>query len=63
MRTLARLVSFLALAGIIVPPALYLAGVLSLPAVKTWMLASTLAWFATVPLWMGREAAPPATKS
>ncbi|HLP01702.1 MAG TPA: hypothetical protein VK163_06735 [Opitutaceae bacterium] len=63
MRTLARIMSYLSLAGVVMPPTLYLGGVLSLPAVKTWMLASTLVWFATVPVWMGRKAAPPATKA
>lgn len=55
MRTLAQIVSFLALGAIIVPPLLYLAGGLTLPVVKGWMLAATLVWFATVPFWMGRE--------
>ena len=55
MHTIAKLVSSLALAGIIVPPALYLAGSLSLPAVKVWMLVATVVWFVTVPFWMGRE--------
>ncbi len=55
MRTLVRTVSFLSLAGLIVPPALYLAGSLGLPAVKGWMLGATLLWFATVPFWMDRR--------
>ena len=54
MRTIAKALSFLALAGILVPPALYLAGSLPLPAVKVWMLVATALWFVTVPFWMGR---------
>lgn len=55
MQTIAKIVSSIALAGILVPPALYLAGRLPLPAVKVWMLGATVAWFATVPFWMGRK--------
>jgi hypothetical protein len=38
-----------------VPSVIYLAGGTSLDAVKTWMLVSTIAWFLTVPVWMGRN--------
>ncbi len=55
MRTIAKTLSFLALAGILVPPTLYLAGNLHLPAVKVWMLVATVVWFVTVPFWMGRK--------
>lgn len=55
MQTIAKIVSYIALAGIIVPPALYLAGSLPLPAVKVWMLVATVVWFVTVPFWMGRK--------
>ena len=54
MRTLAQVVSWLALIGTLVPSVIYLAGGTSLPAVKTWMLVGTIVWFATVPFWMGR---------
>jgi len=55
MQTIAKIVSYIALAGIIVPPALYLAGSLPLPAVKLWMLVATVVWFVTVPFLMGRK--------
>lgn len=55
MKTLAQIVSWIALVGTIVPAMAYLGGSLSLPAVKTWMLVSTVVWFVTVPVWMGRS--------
>ena len=55
MRKLAQIISWLALTGVIVPPLLYLAGQATLPAVKWWMLAFTVIWFVTVPVWMDRK--------
>jgi len=55
MRNLTRVVSWIALASVIVPSFLYLAGRMDLPRVKWIMLIATLVWFATVPLWMGRK--------
>jgi hypothetical protein len=52
-RLLLQLLSWAALAGSIVPPALYLVGRLELPAVKWAMLIATLVWFVATPLWMG----------
>lgn len=54
MRKIAAVVSFIALAGTIVPSCAYLAGSLTLDQVKFWMLISTVIWFVTVPLWMDR---------
>jgi hypothetical protein len=54
-KALAKAVSALALAGTILPPLLFFAGRLDLAQVKTWMLVSTVAWFAATPLWMERE--------
>ncbi len=54
MKTLAQIVSWIALVGTIAPAFAYLAGGLTLDAMKTWMLAGTILWFVTVPLWMGR---------
>ena len=54
MRRILQIASVLALVGTIVPAVLFLGGTISLPATKTWMLASTVLWFATVPFWMGR---------
>jgi hypothetical protein len=55
VRNLLQVLSFLALAGIIVPPVLYLAGSLGKPPMQAFMLWSTVLWFATVPFWMGRR--------
>jgi hypothetical protein len=54
MRTAAQIISWIALLGTLVPSLAYLAGSLSLDAVKTWMLGCTLGWFLTVPVWMDR---------
>lgn len=56
MKTALKLLSYLALVGVIAAPIAYLAGSMELPVVKNWMLASTLLWFATVPFWMNRRA-------
>lgn len=54
MKTLAQILSWIALVGTITPALFYLGGGLTLAALKTWMLASTVVWFVSVPLWMGR---------
>ncbi len=54
MKTVAQIISWIALLGTLAPAIAYLAGSLSLDAVKTWMLVSTILWFVTVPIWMGR---------
>ncbi len=56
MRTVLKVLSSLALVGVLAAPVAYLAGRMDLPVVKNWMLASTLLWFATVPFWMDRRA-------
>ncbi len=54
MKRAAQLVSLAALAGTIVPPALYFTGALGLDAAKSSMLVAAIAWFASAPLWMDR---------
>lgn len=54
MRTVAQILSWLALLGTLVPSLAFLAGSMTLDAVKTWMLVSTVLWFITVPFWMDR---------
>ena len=54
MRTVAQLLSWLALFGTLAPAIAFLAGSMTLDAVKTWMLVSTIVWFVTVPFWMDR---------
>jgi len=65
MKMAATSVGLLALAGTIVPPAVFMlqslaagqgaAPALSLDMVKWIMLASTIAWFAAAPFWMKVE--------
>lgn len=54
MKAIARTVSMLALAATILPPVMFFAGRMDLDAVKLWMLAATVAWFAATPIWMDR---------
>lgn len=54
MNNLLKLISFAALGFVIVPPILYLVGNLGKPPMTTLMLIGTLAWFASVPFWMGK---------
>ncbi len=54
MKRAAQLASLAALAGTIVPPALYFTGDLALDGAKWWMLLAAVAWFASAPLWMDR---------
>jgi len=58
MRTLAQIISWLALAGTILPAGLFFAHQLDLPQMKAWMLVAAVVWFAATPCWMER----PATK-
>jgi hypothetical protein len=44
----------LALAGTIGPALLHAGGQMSIDAVKFWMLAATVLWFASAPWWMDR---------
>lgn len=50
-----RAVSLAALLGTIVPPVLFLAGRMELPAAQRWMALAALVWFAATPFWMDRE--------
>lgn len=54
MKTVARLVSLVALAGTILPPVLVFTGAMTLASAQTWMLGATVAWFVATPLWMDR---------
>lgn len=54
MKTIARLASCAALAGTIVPPALFFLGILTLASTQGWMLGAAVLWFAATPVWMAR---------
>lgn len=59
MKTAATILSLIALALTLVPPLLFLTG--GLPGddtdsyMKNLMMAGTVLWFATAPVWMRRE--------
>lgn len=65
MKLAATCIGLLALAGTIVPPAIFMvqsvaaggagSAALSLDTVKAIMLGSTFAWFAAAPFWMRVE--------
>ena len=55
MRRILQVVSWLALAGTVLPSCLYLADSLDLDSVKTAMLVSTVVWFVATPLWLERK--------
>ncbi len=50
MTMAARVLSWLALAGTIVPPVLFFYDRVSLDQTKLWMLIATVVWFAAAPL-------------
>lgn len=50
--TPAKFVGIAALAGTILPPLAFLAGVMPLDTVKAVLLISTVLWFGAAPLWM-----------
>ena len=56
-RRLLQLISWLALAGTVLPSVLFLADRLELDPTKWLMLLATIVWFVATPLWMGREGA------
>lgn len=55
MKTPAMIVSWLALAATVVPSILAFFGMIDLEVVKWTALAATIVWFASTPVWMGRE--------
>jgi hypothetical protein len=57
MRTIAQIISWLALAALILPSLFYLNDRMDLPTVKTWMLVATVIWFIATPIWMNRKPA------
>ena len=51
----AQVISWVSLAGIVIPGVFYLAGAAALDAVKGIMTAATVVWFLSTPLWMGTK--------
>ena len=52
MRKALQLASYLALAGIVIPPVLYFRGELPQDGMNTVTLLATILWFAVTPFWM-----------
>jgi hypothetical protein len=52
MQSLAKFLGLLALAATIVPPALFMFKLMPLGTMQWIMLAATVVWFATAPVWM-----------
>ncbi|MCX7886408.1 MAG: hypothetical protein N3B01_03995 [Verrucomicrobiae bacterium] len=48
------MISWVALAMVILAPVLYLAGRMGLEPMKIFLNAATLAWFVATPFWMER---------
>jgi len=57
VKKLLPVVSVIALALVIAPSCLYLADVIDKPMMKLLMLAGTVLWFVSAPLWLGRDRA------
>lgn len=52
MRRALQIASYLALAGIVIPPILYFRGELPQDGMNTITLLATILWFAVTPFWM-----------
>ena len=55
MRLVLQTISWLALAGAVVPSLLFFADKMELPTAKTTLLIATIVWFVATPMWMGRD--------
>lgn len=56
MKKFAQIISWLALAGTLVPGVLFFTNHATLDQVKSWMLVATVIWFVATPLWMEHKA-------
>jgi hypothetical protein len=52
MKRLAQILSVVALIGTLIPPCLFFADKLGLPAMQQWLFGATVLWFIVTPLWM-----------
>lgn len=55
MRLVTQIISWIALAGTIVPALMYLAQKIDLEQATTALNVATVVWFIATPLWMGRK--------
>ena len=56
MKLVLKVISYIALAVLIVPPVLVYLQKMELATCKHWMLVGTVGWFALAPFWMDRKA-------
>jgi hypothetical protein len=56
MKTLLKIISSLALAGMLAAAAAFFLDALPLVRAQGWMLLATVAWFASAPFWMEHTA-------
>jgi hypothetical protein len=54
MRPILQIISWISLAGSILPSILYLANRITLDRSILWLNVATLVWFIATPMWMGR---------
>ena len=52
MKPIAQLISWLALASILLAAILFFSDQLALPTARLWMLLAALVWFVATPVWM-----------
>ena len=52
MKRIAQIISGLAILGTILPPCLFFADQLTLPAMQQWLLITAVLWFVATPFWM-----------
>jgi len=56
LKRIAQVLSAVALAGTLIPPALFFADRLGLTATGHWMLGAAVLWFLATPFWMEHKA-------
>jgi hypothetical protein len=56
MKRVAQIISWLALAGTLLPPGLFFVDKLELASMQQWMLAAAIVWFLATPFWMEHKA-------
>ncbi len=52
---MSKIISYITLLALVVIPFLFAFDVISIQSNKTFLLISTVVWFATAPFWMGRK--------
>lgn len=55
MKTITKIISWIALAATILVPMVYLAGRMELPTMITCLNVAAIVWFIATPIWMERS--------